>query len=91
MGKAEHHCLRCGGVMVRGALHIRGTSQTRVRAVFVIPGVPTSLNPIAAFKQGLSDEPGDEVIDLQEIGGLLCRACGFIELHAWFDDGADEL
>lgn len=91
MGKAEHHCLRCGGVTVRGIFRIRGTYEARERAEFVVPGVPTSRNPIEAFRQGLSDEPGDEVIELKGIGGLLCRSCGYIEFHAWFDDGPEEL
>jgi hypothetical protein len=90
MAKAEDHCLRCGGTMVRGTFRIRGTYEARVRAEFVVPGVPTSRNPIEAFKQGLSEEPGDEVIEVEEIGGLLCRACGHIEFHAWFADGAGE-
>lgn len=91
MGKAEHHCLRCGGAMARGALRIRDPHHAPVNAAFVIPGVPTSWNPIAAFKQGLSNELGDEVIRLREIAGYLCRTCGHLELHAWIEDDSDDL
>jgi len=70
---------------------MRGGYEARMRAEFVVPGVPTSWNPIEAFKQGLSDQTGDEVIDLGEMGGLLCRTCGRIEFHAWFADGPSEL
>lgn len=91
MGKAEHRCLRCSEVMVRGALRNHGAPPTQIRAAFVVPGVPTSLNPIRAFKQGLADEPRDEVFQLQEIACLLCRACGYLEMRAWIDDGPEEL
>jgi hypothetical protein len=91
MKKVEDHCLRCGGTMVRGVFRIRGGYEAIVRAEFVVPGVPTSPNPIEAFRQGLSGEVDDEVIELKEMGGLLCRACGHIEFHAWFADGAGEL
>lgn len=91
MKKAEVHCLRCGGAMVRGIFRIRGTYEARVRAEFIVPGVPTSPNPIEAFRQGLSDEPGDEVIQLEDMGGLLCRTCGHIEFHAWIADETGEV
>lgn len=91
MKKGEVHCLRCRGSMVRGIFRIRGTYEPRVRAEFVVPGVPTSVNPIEAFRQGLSGEQGDEVIELKEIGGFLCRTCGHLEFHAWFADGPDDV
>ncbi len=90
MSKSERHCLRCGGGMVRGLLRFRGLYESDGRIAFVIPGVPTSRNLIAAFRQGLADEPGDEVIELEKIGGSLCRACGYLEFHAWIDEGSGE-
>lgn len=90
MKKDVVHCLCCGGATVRGIFRIRGTHETRIRAEFVVPGVPTSWNPMVAFKQGLAGETGDEVIELNEMGGLLCRTCGHIEFHAWFADELDD-
>ena len=86
MKKSEDHCLRCGGTMARG--FVRGL---RPRTEFVVSsGVPTSWNPIAAFKQGLEDQPVDETIKLDGIGALLCRTCGRLEFHAWFADPPSE-
>jgi len=91
LGKAENHCVRCSGVLVRGSLRIDGLHQGPMRVALVIPGVPTSSNPIKAFKQGLAGEPGDEVIPLDDIVCLLCRSCGHLEWRAWIDDGPEEI
>ena len=91
MGKPEHRCLRCQGEMVRGAVRTKGKFDARIRVEFVVPGVQTSRNPFAAFKQGLSDEPDDQTIDLKEMPAYLCQTCGHLEFYAWIADEAGEL
>ena len=47
--------------------------------VFVVPGEPTSCNPIKAFQQGLKDEKAAEAYLLR---GYRCPSCGLVELVA---------
>jgi len=46
------------------------------QVLFVIPGSPTSSNPIKAFQQGLN-EPGDRSYAVM---GVRCTDCGYLEL-----------
>ena len=55
------------------------TSRKKPRLVFVVPGTPTSPNPVKAFAQGLSDETSDEAYLVR---GHRCSRCGFLELYA---------
>ncbi len=87
MGKAEHRCLRCQGLMIRGAVRVRGSYDAHARIEFVQPGAKTSWNPIEAFKQGISGEPEDQVYDLNGMAAFLCQTCGHLELFAWVDEG----
>ena len=56
-------CPKCGGEMEAGIATAFGLlgdpRKDEPRLQFVVPGVPTSLNPITAFKQGLNDEPAN--------------------------------
>ena len=52
-----------------------------LRLEFVIPGTKTSMNPLSAFGQGLSDEPSDEIHDFSEPTGRLCSNRGFLDLY----------
>jgi hypothetical protein len=54
--------------------------ESRVpQLIFVVPGEPTSLNPIKAFQQGASGEPEAR---RYFVFGSRCSACGFLELYA---------
>lgn len=78
-------CPKCGGEMERGfttAAGLIGGPKVESRTpqlIFVVPGEPTSLNPVQAFKQGASGEPADR---RYFVFGTRCSACGFLELHA---------
>ena len=78
-------CPKCGGPTspgVASALGLIGAVMAPAdepRLVFVVPGTPTSLNPIKAFGQGLSDERSDQAYLLH---GRRCTRCGFVELYA---------
>jgi len=82
----ESLCPKCGGTMEAGVATARGLmfvdTKDEPRLQFVLPGVPTSMNPIEAFKQGLRDEQNDRVFWIE---GLRCRECGFLELFAKTD------
>jgi hypothetical protein len=47
--------------------------------MFVVPGTPTSANPVKAFAQGLSDETANQGYLFT---GRRCTRCGFVELYA---------
>jgi hypothetical protein len=47
--------------------------------IFVVPGEPTSNNPIKAFQQGLAAEKANEAYLLH---GYRCPSCGLVELVA---------
>ena len=49
------------------------------RLVFVVPGTPTSANPVTAFRQGMASEPGERAYLLR---GYRCPRCGMVELAA---------
>ena len=49
------------------------------KLIFVVPGQPTSLNPIKAFQQGLRNEQTNEAYLLR---GHRCPSCGTVELLA---------
>jgi hypothetical protein len=46
---------------------------------FVVSGTKTSINPLTAFRQGLSDEPGGQTYRVT--AGHRCRGCGYLELY----------
>ena len=81
----EHLCVKCGGKMEAGVATasetLFGTAipKEEARLQFVVPGSGTSMNPIKAFKQGLSDEPDKRVFWME---GQRCSSCGFVELFA---------
>jgi hypothetical protein len=78
-------CTKCGGKMEAGVATAHGLIAGAVgrrdepRLQFVIPGVPTSTNPITAFKQGLADQQALKVFWIE---GHRCADCGFLELFA---------
>ena len=75
-------CYRCGGEMEDGFAKVvwpRESMLEKPRFLFVIPGEPTSLNPLVAFKQGLEQAPEDDVYVLT---GRRCVQCGLVELFA---------
>jgi hypothetical protein len=80
----EKTCGKCGGGLEEGfttALGLDGGSGvegTRTRLVFVVPGGPTSMNPIRAFRQGMAHEPGGRHYG---IVGSRCARCGSLELY----------
>lgn len=79
-------CPKCGGEMEAGVagavgLLFAGSVPREVpRLRFIVPGSPTSSNPVRAVMQGLADEP-----DTREfpITGKRCVRCGFLELYAF--------
>lgn len=80
----EIQCSRCGGPMDAGyatAIGLIGGNppQGSPKLVFVVPGDPSSPNPITAFQQGLSDTRTTEAYLLR---GFRCSACGAVELFA---------
>lgn len=77
-------CVRCGAVMEAGyttAIGLVGSNPlTRdPKLVFVVPGQPTSGNPIKAFQQGLEGNRGNAAYLLH---GHRCPNCGVVELIA---------
>ena len=49
------------------------------RLVFVVPGTPTSANPVKALGQGLSGESSDHAYLIR---GRRCTRCGLLEFYA---------
>ena len=80
---ADLQCRRCGQAMQRGAAVSRsggrGTRPIDRGLVFVVPGTPTSLNPVTAFQQGLEEEPANQAYLIE---GWRCPHCGVVELFA---------
>jgi predicted RNA-binding Zn-ribbon protein involved in translation (DUF1610 family) len=78
-----HPCPHCGIEMEAGTATPRGmivpAAGAEPRLVFVVPGTPTSGNPIAAFKQGMAGEPDDRAYLIR---GYRCPSCGRVELFA---------
>ena len=80
-----HTCPKCGGKMEAGVATAAGllfgavTPKSEPRLQFVVPGTQTSMNPITAVRQGLTDEPSDRVFWIK---GNRCSECGFLELYA---------
>ncbi|MFO0917193.1 MAG: hypothetical protein U0872_02635 [Planctomycetaceae bacterium] len=77
-------CGKCGGALNAGfttALLGFGPriEDRKSKLLFVELGNPSSLNPIAAFQQGLREEPGDTAY---LIDGYRCSKCGSLELYA---------
>ncbi|HEY8749420.1 MAG TPA: hypothetical protein VIM11_15655 [Tepidisphaeraceae bacterium] len=77
-------CPKCGAPVEAGVATAAGLIgpaplNPKPRLKFVIPGTPTSLNPITAIKQGLNDEPSARGFWLT---GFRCSKCGLVELYA---------
>ena len=78
-------CAKCGGPTVAGVASAQGliggavaaTDQPRV--VFVVPGTPTSPNPVKAVAQGLADE---HAAHAYLVRGRRCTRCGLVEFYA---------
>jgi hypothetical protein len=68
--------------MERGSLRIANVPIMPEMIAFVVPGTPTSMNPLKAFHQGLKDELSDRVYDLSEMAGCRCEKCGYLEFYA---------
>jgi hypothetical protein len=81
----NHRCPQCDVEMEAGAATAHGliggavTPASQPRLVFVVPGTPTSGNPITAFRQGMAGEPGDRGYLMR---GYRCPSCGRVELFA---------
>ena len=79
------NCGKCGGSLEAGIATAIGLVGGAVidhrepRMLFVVPGSPTSLNPVKAFQQGLAQEPATRVYG---ISGFRCSLCGVLELYA---------
>jgi hypothetical protein len=82
-------CPKCSGSMERGFTTAAGLiggdkiGARQAQLLFVVPGTPTSPNPVRAFKQGLSDEPSTSSYP---IVGARCSRCGFLEFYAGGED-----
>jgi hypothetical protein len=75
-------CIKCGGPLVAGAFErwqSDGENYYSSDLDFIIPGVPTSWNPIKAFRQGMAGEKEDERFKVMV---WRCSRCGFLELYA---------
>ena len=78
-------CEKCGGRTETGVATAEGllfgafVPPEQSRLLFVVPGVPTSANPLRAFKQGLSEEPATRAFRIE---GSRCTACGSLALFA---------
>jgi len=81
----ETTCSKCGGPTVAGVATAHGliggadAPASQPRLVFVVPGIPTSANPVKALGQGLADERPDHGYLIR---GRRCTRCGFLELYA---------
>ena len=78
-------CGKCGGTLEAGFTTAIGLiSGARIESqesqlVFVVPGSRTSMNPLRAFQQGLTDEPSNRPF---RISGFRCSNCGALDLYA---------
>jgi predicted RNA-binding Zn-ribbon protein involved in translation (DUF1610 family) len=81
----DHPCPRCGVEMEAGAATAHGLLGAVMQPpaepllMFVIPGTPTSLNPVTAFRQGMSGEAGRARLPAPR---YRCPRCAFVELYA---------
>ena len=79
----DNICAKCGGTMESGVATASGllgmAPKDEPRLQFAIPGTPTSMNPITAFKQGVS---GEQDVRVFWIEGRRCSTCGLLELFA---------
>ena len=81
----DHACAKCGGPTEAGVASALGLLGQAVLSpdepwlVFVVPGSPTSANPLKALKQGLADEPSRRGYLVR---GRRCTHCGFVEFYA---------
>jgi hypothetical protein len=87
MSKSDPCCPKCGGALERGSLGIGKVPPGMDDAILQssIPGIKTSWNPVKAFAQGLSDEPGDRIYPLAELSCVRCQGCAYLELYAVAD------
>ena len=75
-------CQRCNAPMERGFTTAHGliggdrAPEHRAQILFVVPGTPTSSNPLKAFAQGRADGPSDRRYG---IAGWRCTGCGLLE------------
>lgn len=78
-------CGKCGAELqeavgrAKGLVFDTARRATTQRLWILVPGTPTSMNPIKAVKQGLSDETDDQMYNLQP---WRCPSCGFVEFYA---------
>jgi hypothetical protein len=79
-------CHRCKEIMEAGYatwtiahIGVGPPESPRTPLVFVVPGEPTSINPVKAFQQGLQ---GDRASKAYGLRGYRCPACGTVELIA---------
>ncbi len=78
-------CSKCGGKLeagfatAQGLIGVTDTDGRNPHLVFVVLGNATSSNLIAAFQQGIADEPTNRVYGIQ---GYRCSDCGALELYA---------
>jgi predicted nucleic-acid-binding Zn-ribbon protein len=84
-------CPKCGAETEQGFATAEGliggakADGHEGQLIFVVAGVPTSQNPIAAFTQGVVDEPDNRAY---RIAGVRCPNCGLLELYG--NDFLDE-
>jgi hypothetical protein len=67
------------GVMMAGEVMVPTTEREISDVRFIIPGVPTSANPVTAFRQGMHGEREDVVLP---VTAWRCVECGLLVLYA---------
>ena len=67
------------GVMMAGEVMVPTTERTVSGVQFIIPGTPTSANPVTAFLQGMRGDKEDVVLP---VTAWRCGQCGLLELYA---------
>lgn len=87
-------CARCGGPMERGTFRaavershllmaggvpVATTAREISDVLFIIPGEPTSANPVKAFMQGMHGAKEDVPLP---VTAWRCGQCGLLELYA---------
>ena len=81
----EATCAKCGAPTMAGVATAHGliggaaAPATQSRLVFVVPGTPTSANPLKALAQGMGEERPDHGYLIR---GRRCTRCGHVELYA---------
>ena len=77
-------CSKCGGTMEKGYTTAEGlmggetVTRHRSQLKFFVSDAPTPLDPIEAFKQGMSGKHPRKMFRME---GFRCAKCGFIELY----------